>query len=342
MRRSAHERPLMTMAEPAWLVLLALAPLPWIWERRRPRLAWPTLTGFQAARGGWASRLAWARVLLRVLAIACLAVALARPRTVLGQKRIAGRGVAIVVAIDQSSSMEARDFPDGRGGVVSRLQAAKHVLAGFVAGRPDDLIGLVAFANYPDLVCPPTLDHDFLVEVAQALGPARPGDDGTNIGDAIAWSLDALRKAPPRKKVLVLLTDGDNDPAVPRPLDPRAAAQICRRMGVVLHTIAVGQAGGIARAQEPNTGLMVPFEVNGPNLELLQELAAIAGGRSFRATDTDGLAGVFQAIDALERSPVEGTIRTRYREWYPAWVGAALTLLFLDWCVTLGPLRRLP
>jgi Ca-activated chloride channel family protein len=126
--------------------------------------------------------------LLRGLALGALAIALARPQTVGGVIRIAAQGVAIVVALDQSSSMNAVDFPTDRDTRrISRLKAAKDTFIRFVAGRPDDLIGLCVFANYPDLACPPTLDHRFLAETADAIGPARPGDDGTNIGAAIAW-----------------------------------------------------------------------------------------------------------------------------------------------------------
>ena len=145
-----------------------------------------------------------------------------------GVTRIAGQGVAIIVALDQSSSMTTVDFPADRGTrVVSRLEAAKTTFAQFVAGRPDDLIGLVAFANYPDLIWPPALDHARLIETVTTLRSARPGDDGTNIGDAIAVGLDALLEAPPTKKVLVLLTDGNNEPAVPRPLDPECGCPAC-------------------------------------------------------------------------------------------------------------------
>ena len=131
---------------------------------------------------------------VRGLAIAALAVAVARPQTVGGTTRIAGQGVAIVVAVDQSSSMSAADFPDGPGRPpVSRLEAARATLARFIAGRPDDLIGLVVFANYPDLACPPTLDHKFLLDSVNSVRPARPGDDGTNLGDALIWGVNALK-----------------------------------------------------------------------------------------------------------------------------------------------------
>jgi Ca-activated chloride channel family protein len=333
----------MHFAQPGWLWLMVLMPLPWLLERSRPRIAWPGFEGFPPrGRFGWV----WLRALaavLRGLAIGALAVALARPQTVGGQTVIAGQGVAIVVVLDQSSSMNAVDFPADRGTrTISRLEAAKTTFIRFVEGRPDDLIGLVAFANYPGLAWPPTLGHAFLIEAVAALRSARPGDDGTNIGDAIAVGLDALLEAPPRKKVLVLLTDGNNEPAVPQPLDPEQAAILARDLGVTLHTIAIGRRGGIVHGVERKTELPYIAEVTGPNLPLLERLAELAGGASFVATDADALAEVFKKIDELEKSPVRGRILTRYDEHYAAWAALALGLLVLDRLLAWGRLRRLP
>jgi len=331
----------MHFAQPVWLWLLVLMPLPWLLERARPKIAWPSFDGFPPRhRIGWV----WLRALpavLRGLAIGGLSVALARPQTVGGVIRIAGQGVAIVVALDQSSSMNAVDFPTDRGTrLISRLEAAKLTFTRFVQGRSDDLIGLVVFANYPELACPPILDHAFLVETVAAVRSARPGDDGTNIGDAIAWGLDALLSAPPKKKVLVLLTDGNNEPAVPRPLDPEQAALLARELGVTLHTIAIGRIGGVVRGLDPQ--LRRPAEVEGPNLPLLERLAQFSGGRSFAATDADALDEVFHTIDALEKSPVHGQVLTRYDEHYVPWAGFALAMLILERFLALGRLRRLP
>jgi Ca-activated chloride channel homolog len=328
----------MRWAEPGSLILLALAPLPWLLGRARPRLAWPTLAGFP--KGGTA---AWGVVpaLLRGLAIACLAAALARPQVVAGQTRIAGRGVAIVVALDHSPSMNAVDFHKGRA-TASRLDAAKATLGRFIAGRPDDLIGLVVFANYPDLVSPPTPDHAYLAEAVAAVRPAVAGDEGTNLGDAIALSIDALRAATPRKKVLVLLTDGQNSPAVPHPLDPERAAHLARDFAVTLHTIAIGRPGGILRTVEPVTGLDVTAQADAPDFALLERLAKLGGGRAFVADDAQALDRVFAEIDRLEKSPVQATVRTRYRERYGPWVAAALGLLVVDRILARGRLRRLP
>ncbi len=331
----------MHFAQPGWLWLLLLIPLPWLLERRRPRIAWPGFDGFPARHPiGWT----WLRALpalLRGLAIAGLAVALARPQTVGGVTRIAGQGVAIVVALDYSSSMNAVDFPTDRDTrLVSRLDAAKTTFTRFVEGRSDDLIGLVVFANYPELACPPILDHRFLIASVAAVRSARPGDDGTNIGDAIAVGLDTLLNAPPKKKVLVLLTDGNNEPSVPQPLDPEQAAILARRLGVTLHTIAIGQIGRVARGVDPH--LPRPAEVVGPNLALLERMAKLSGGRPFVATDADALEEVFHRIDALEKSPVRGQILTRYDEHYVPWAAFSLAVLILERFLSQGRLRRLP
>ena len=163
-------------AHPGWFWLMILVPLPWLLERWRPRIGWPSFEGFAPRkRPGWVW-LRWLPPLLRGLAIAALAVALARPQTVGGETRIAGKGVAIVVALDQSSSMKTVDFPADRGTrMISRLDAAKETFERFVEGRPDDLIGLVAFAKLPDLVCPPTLDHPWLVEHGRGDPPGAGG-----------------------------------------------------------------------------------------------------------------------------------------------------------------------
>ncbi len=332
-------------AYPGWLFLLVLIPVPLVLERARPRIVWPSFADLPPAkrRRTWRLLLRFLPATLRGLAIGALAVALARPQTVGGTIRIAGHGVAIVVALDQSSSMSAADFTvDQETRRISRLEAAKATFTSFVEGRPDDAIGLVVFADYPDLICAPTLDHRSLVEIVKAIRPARPADDGTNIGDAIVWGLKALRDTTPSKRVLVLLTDGNNEPGVPHPYDPEQAAELARDLGVVLHTIAIGRPGGIVQGTEPKTNLPIMAEVEGPNIPLLEHLASVTGGRSFVATDADALEEVFQTISALEKSPFKSTIHTRYNEHFAPWAGLALVLLLMDRFLVGSVLGRLP
>jgi Ca-activated chloride channel family protein len=333
----------MHFAQPGWFWLLALIPLPWLLERARPKIAWPSFDGYPPrGRIGWV----WMRALpalLRGLAIGGLAFALARPQTVGGVTRIAGKGVAIVVALDNSSSMKAVDFPANHGTRrIARLEAAKETFSEFVQGRPDDLIGLLVFANLPDLRWPPDLNHPILLEHVAAVQPARPLDDGTNIGDAVAFGVEALLWAPPKKKVLILLTDGNNEPGVPLPLDPEEAAVLARDFGVTVHTIAIGQLDGIPKSAAADAPVPATAEGSGPNFALLRRLAELTGGRSYSATDADALTQVFDKIDALEKSPVRGQILTRYEEHYSLCAGFALAMLVLDRVLSMGRLRRLP
>lgn len=328
------------LAEPVALVAAVLAVLPWIAARRRPRLAWPSLEGFRdapAARAGWIRHLP---TLLQGLAIVCLAIALARPRAIGGQERIAARGVAIVAAIDRSSSMTTEDFPDSEGGR-SRLDAAKKTLTRFIDARPDDLLGVIAFANIPRRIAPPTLDHAFVRDAVRAIRPARPGEGGTNLGHAIVAGLGDLRDVTTPRKVLVLLTDGRDEPAVSetvRPISPETAAALARELGITLHTIAIGGAGVLAGVN-PNRA---PMDEPGPDVDRLRELARLGGGQAFSASDAASLDAVFAAIDTLEKSPMVGTVKTRYREGYPLFVAVALACLALDRLVRSGPLRILP
>jgi Ca-activated chloride channel family protein len=329
----------MRLGEPTWLILVLLAVLPWAWGRRRRRVVWPSLDGFTAVGG---RRPAFFRAfpwVLKGASLACLAVAMARPQSPGGRVRVAGRGVAIVALIDRSSSMKAVDFPSVDG-LVSRLDAAKTTLARFIQGRDDDLVGLVKFANYPDLDAAPTLDQSALLEALQSIRPAGQVDDGTNLGDAIAFGLELIGDAPTRRKALILLTDGRNAPSVPKPFDPLAAAGLASELGVRLYTIAIGRPVAPDSKTEPKSAS--PDESEGPDLALLGKLAELGDGRSFVASDAEMLAGVFREIDTLEKSPVAGTVRTLYREEYAPWAAAALALLAVDLAWVAGRYRRLP
>ena len=276
--------------------------------------------------------------MLKSLAIICLAVAMARPQAVGGRQRIAARGVAIEAALDRSSSMTAKDFP-APNGPTSRLDAAVATFSRFVDGRPDDLIGLVAFAGIADRVAAPTLDHGFVLDAARAIRPARVGEAGTNLGHAIALGLGELRAVKTPKKVLVLITDGQDEPPKSEsfpPIAPEDAARLAPGLGVTLHTIAVGRPEPLPNeAADSNAD-------PGPDLKRLEALAKLGGGKAFVATNEADLLAIFAAIDALEKSPLTGLIRTRYREGYPPWIGLAMAMLALERLLASGPLRRLP
>lgn len=333
----------MQFAHPGWFWLSVLLPLPWLLERRRARIGWPSLGSF-APRGrpGW-TWLGWLPATLRGLAIVALSVALARPQTVGGETRIAGKGVAIVVALDHSSSMKTVDFPADRGiRTISRLDAAKETFVRFVQGRPDDMIGLVVFANLPAVACALTLDHTWLMEHAAAIRPARADNNGTNIGDAVVLGLESLLESSPGRKVLVLLTDGNNQPGLPRFMPPEEAANLARDLGVTLHTVAIGRPGGVSHTVDGRTGQPAVTEVAGPNVALLESMARSTGGISRLAADADSLDKIFREIDRLEKTDLHGQILTRYDEHYAPWAALTLAFIGLERLLAHGRLRRLP
>jgi len=348
------------LADPLWLLFVVFGTLPWFAHRRRPRLSWPSLdVFFRHQPSTWAARFGFLPLLVRGLAIICMVVGLARPQTAGEQIRISGRGLAIALVVDRSSSMKTADFPS-EGGLISRLDATKRTLVRFLEARTDDLIGVVAFANFPDTIAPPILNRRLTWDAIRGVRPAGAGDDGTDIGGAIAWGLEMVRRAPAKRKVVILLTDGRHAPGATRSLDPTVAAEVARGMGVTLHTVAVGRPSKppsspqppeatvptdpAAKGGSPKSEIPVdpPPEVEGPDLDLLRALADRGNGQAFVAADLEALDRIFEAIDALETSPIEGTIRTVYRERFAPWVLAALALVAADLGLSSGRLRRLP
>lgn len=319
-----------------WIALLAFWPL---WRSATTvGLAWPFSTIRRTPRG-WVARLAYLPDLARASAIVLLAVALAEPRSPGERIQIVSRGVAIVVALDRSSSMTAKDAeptvsrqgarPASARTVSTRLEGAKSAFERFVVGRPDDAIGLIAFANYPDLLCPPTLDHRRLIEAVRTLRPVPPGDDGTNLGHAIVKGLATLLNVSARKRILILLTDGNDDPAVPKPIAPETAAKLARDLNVSVHAIALGRVRRAGRG-------------DGPDLKRLERIAQIGGGRAFAASDSRALEDVFRSLDALEKSSLTGTIRTKDKPEFQPFALAALGCLTFDLILGLGRWKRLP
>ncbi|GIW88977.1 MAG: hypothetical protein KatS3mg108_3301 [Isosphaeraceae bacterium] len=300
------------LAEPAWLILTPLTLAPW-WLGR-PALTWPALgsDGF-----GRRNPTTWLRAnlpaLLRLLAAWLVLLALSRPQRPLGSHIERSSGLALVLTLDRSASM-SRPHPDSSG--PTPLQTAIRVLDDFVARRPHDLIGLVAFANWPDTLCPPTLDHAVLRLALRSVTPATRAEDGTNLGDAIAWASHLALATPASRRVLILVTDGRHQPdrsSVPNPLDPLAAASLARELGLIVHTIGV---------QTPDADLDQP---------LLAALAAAGGGQFLLAESPEQLSPVLQALDQLEPSPLTALIQTRYQELWPIPLSAALACLVLAW-----------
>ena len=269
----------------------------------------------------------------RLAALALLIVALARPQDVERLSRTNTEGIDIMLAIDVSGSMLARDFrPD-------RITAAKEVAGSFIADRYGDRIGLVAFAGEAFTQSPLTTDQGTLQTL---LARIRSGliEDGTAIGNGLATAINRLRESEAKSKVIILLTDGVNNRGE---IAPVMAAEIAKEQGIRVYTIGVGSRG---TAPTPAIDMFGNMTFVQAKVEIdektLQEIADATGGRYFRATDNEKLRAIYDEINRLEKSKVEVADFTTYTEEYLRWVLAALALLAAEFLIRTLILKRIP
>jgi Ca-activated chloride channel family protein len=350
------------LASPLWLLaLVAVVGAIWYAKRRgRGTVSYSSLAPLEGAPVTLAQRVARLLPVVRFAALALVVVALARPQRGLEEFRIRTEGIAIVMAIDRSGSMQALDFElDGRR--ANRLAVVKRVFRDFVegsgelGGRPDDLIGLVSFGGFAEDRCPLTLDHGALLQALDAVVIPQPIVDAdgrlvdeklyqeslaTAIGDALGLSVERLKDAKAKSRVVILLSDGDNTAGV---LDPLDAARAAKELGVRVHTIGVGSNGRVPFPARDAFGndFLVQREVT-MDEATLKEIASLTGGRYWNARDTDALAQVYAEIDSLERTEIEGALYTDYQELYRLLVLPALGLLLLEATLAATRLRTLP
>jgi len=336
------------LADP-WLLLTALA-APLVFALANRRLAVVTFSSLALVAGGRPSlreRLVWLPAALLALAALLLAIALAGPRTGNAVSEVEREGIAIAVVVDRSSSMEARDFVRGDLGT-SRLEVVKRIFRDFVngggafgEGRPDDLIGIVAFARYADGLCPLTLDHGSVLAILDELAtPDDQSEDGTAIGDGLALAVERLRRQPTASKVAILLTDGVHNAG---DVEPQEAAELAARFGVKVYVIGAGHTGLApfpVRQPDGRTILRnLPVEIDEASL---QAIAERSGGRYFHAGDEAGLREVVEEIGRLERTKVAELRYLEYEHHYRPLVAAALAATALAWLLGSTWLRRLP
>jgi Ca-activated chloride channel family protein len=318
------------------LLLLLLLPAGWAWSRRGDpaALSFPradALAALRTRRGA-----VWARLpgALRALAWALLVVALARPRTGASVEERRAEGISIIITMDVSSSMLAEDFRPA-----NRLEVAKRTTLRFVQGREADRIGLVAFAAEALTQVPATTDYEILFGALRALGTGVL-EDGTAIGLGLATAVNRLRRLPGESKVVILMSDGENNRGA---VDPRAAARAAAAYGIRVFTIGVGSVGiapvPVARGEAGLRYAMLPVKIDEA---LLREIAATTGGRYFRATDPRALERVYTAIDRMVKSPVRVRRHVRHTEWYLPFLLAGALFLATEWWVRGSPRGAVP
>ncbi len=288
-------------AQPEWFWAFALLPLVLLWRGRRGPVAAVEYSDTGLAREvavRTRSRTGWIVGLLPVIAAACMVVGLARPQRTRSHVEVTARGIDIALVLDISGSMQALDFKVDDT-PVSRIAVVRSIVSRFIDGRPDDRIGLIAFAGVPYMVSPLTLDHDWLLQNLQRVDTGT-NDDGTAIGSAIAAAVNLLRARATKSKVVILLTDGVNNAGL---IPPLAAAEAARALGVKVYTIGVGVRGKARIPLKDEAGrireVMAFVDVDEATL---QAIASQTGGRFYRATDTDSLRKIYEQIGRYETS----------------------------------------
>jgi Ca-activated chloride channel family protein len=326
---------------PTFLWLLALLPLIAILRGRRGEVAAVKFSSADIAREvarETRSRAGRWQLPLTLLALALLIVGLARPQFGRSTTTVQASGVDMILAMDCSGSMEALDFKvDGQP--MSRLDVVKWVVSKFIDARPNDRIGLIGFAGAPYLVSPLTLDHDWL---QQNLERVKVGsvEDGTAIGSALATSVNRLRDQPSKSKIVVLLTDGQNNAGK---IIPETAAQAAKAMGVKVYTIAAGVRGEapIPVTDEFGNKRLAMAQVD-VDEETLKKIAAETGGKFFRATDTESLKNIYAEIDRLEKTTHQLKKFEHHTELFAWAVVPAIAVLGLGVGLGHTRYRRLP
>jgi Ca-activated chloride channel homolog len=327
--------------QPEWFWLLALLPFVMLWRGRRGPVAAIEYSDVGLAREvarNSRSRIAGWVWLLPILAGVLMIIGLARPQRAHSRTEVTANGIDIVLGLDVSGSMQALDFEiDNQR--VNRIEVVKSVVSKFIEERPDDRIGLIAFAGVPYLVSPITLDHDWLQQNLERVSIGAV-DDGTAIGSAIAASVNRLRMTPAKSKVVILLTDGMNNTGK---ISPRSAAEAAKALGVKIYTIGVGARGKAPIPVRDEAGnmhmIMAKVDVDEATL---QAVADETGGKFYRATDTDSLKNIYEEINRFEKTAQTVQKFERLEELYPWALIPSLAVLGLAVLLQQTRFRRLP
>lgn len=270
--------------------------------------------------------------ILRLICITLIIAALAKPQTRSDSERTEGEGIDIILCIDVSGSMTARDLTP------NRLEAAKSVASDFVNRRLTDRIGIVIFSGESFTQCPLTTDHTVLLA---AIKNIRHGllEDGTAIGSGLSTSVDRIRSSKSKTKVVVLLTDGENNGGL---IDPKTAKEIAKAFGVKVYTIGVGADGYASLPENTPQGVVTQRVKVSIDEKLLTEIATETGGKYYRAQDNEGLASIYTEIDALEKTKVQIINTIRYSDKFLPFIAAAIFFLLLEILLRYLVLRKFP
>ena len=323
-------------AEPTafWLVLLLPLMVFWYIQYNNSRQAALKVSTIKSFKGfsSWKNLMRHIPFICRLLAVTCIIIALARPQTKNEEQQVEGEGVDIVLCIDVSGSMTAQDFTP------NRMEAAKKVAADFVEKRVTDRIGVVIFSGESFTQCPITTDKAVLKSAIESI---RNGllEDGTAIGDGLSTSTDRLRTSKSKSKVVILLTDGENNGGL---IGPTNAKEIAKAFGIRVYTIGVGTEGYAPFPIKTDLGVIIQQQKVSIDEKLLKLIAQETGGKYFRAKDNAALENIYTEIDALEKSRVEISTITRYSEKFFPFVMIALGFLLIEVMLRFTVFKKFP
>jgi Ca-activated chloride channel family protein len=332
----------MTFAHPWLLLLLLLLPLlAWLKGKRGrpPAFVYSSVQLVRSVLNVTRSRSGGFLVALRWFALALLIIALAQPRLTKSETKVSASGIDIAVAIDLSGSMASEDFEtsDGR---VNRIDMAKTVLKKFIDKRPDDRIGLVAFATQAYIAAPLTLDHDFLQQNLERLELNSINGSQTAIGSGLSTAINRLRELKSKSKIVILMTDGQNNAGKIAPL---TAAEAAKSLGVKVYTIGIGMRG-TAPMPVYMGGRKVGYQPMQVDIDedTLAKIAQMTGGKYYRADSTENFQKIYAEIDKLEKSEAEIKKYTQFHELFPWFLNPGLGLVLVEIVLRNTLLRRLP
>ena len=331
---------MLRFANPAFLYLLVVIPalIYWYMKKNRSRAGSLQYSNLELVKSVETSvrKIHYRHALfgLRMLALVLLIVCFARPQSGRTEQEVITEGIDIVVALDISSSMLAEDFKPH-----NRLEAAKMVAQDFIKGRANDRIGMVVFAAKSFTQCPLTLDYGILLTFIQEVEIGMI-EDGTAIGLGIANAAQRLRDSKAKSKVIVLLTDGQNNRGQ---LDPLTAAKVAQAFGIRIYTVGVGTYGdALFPVDDPIFGkryVRMPVQIDE---EVLKEIARITNGTYFRATDKESLDNIFKEIDQLEKTKIKIKQYTRFKELFPSYLFLALGVIVVEVVLANTKFRKIP
>jgi len=327
-------------ADPLYLLLLLILPalIYWYWRvnrRTSGKIRYSDIGILKQLSPSLKQRLQHSLFIGRIVAIALLILALARPQSSSRQEEVSTEGVDIVLTLDVSTSMLAEDFKPN-----NRLQAAKQVAKEFILGRTNDRLGLVIFAGESFTQCPLTLDYGVLLNLLEEIKEADKDWDGTAIGMGITTAVNRLRDSKAKSKIIILLTDGVNNRGQ---IDPVTAARIAQAFGIKIYTIGAGTEGtAMYPIDDPIFGRQYrPMKVE-IDEAMLKKIAEITGTKYFRATDTETLRAIYDEISKMEKTKIEVKEFTRYEELFIYYAGFGLLLLIAEIILSHTYFRKLP